>query len=81
MADVALELLGTAGCHLCDEAERTVRMAARVRGFEWTCVDIADDEALVTRYAERIPLLRASNGEREVGWPFGPLDVLRLLDG
>lgn len=81
MPEIELELLGTPGCHLCDEAEKIVRTAARARRFSWRYVDIANDEALVARYAERIPLLRASNGEREIGWPFGLLDVLRLVDG
>lgn len=42
-------------------------------------MDIAEDDALLARYGERIPVLRA--GERELGWPFGLLDLLRLVGG
>lgn len=77
MSDV-LELLGTKGCHLCDDAERLVATAARARGVSWQYVDIAEDDALTLVYAERIPVLRRA--DREIGWPFGLLDILRLLD-
>lgn len=76
---LVIELLGTRGCHLCDEAEKLVQAAARARRFDWRYVDIAEDDALLARYGERIPVLRA--GERELGWPFGLLDLLRLVGG
>lgn len=74
----ALELLGTPGCHLCDEAEKLLQTAARARGFGWRYVDIATDDGLLATYGERIPVLRA--GVDEIGWPFSLLDVLRLVE-
>lgn len=71
-----LELLGTRGCHLCDEAEQLLRMAAQARGVQWRYVDIAEDEQLLPAYGERIPVLR--RGSAELAWPFSLLDVLRL---
>lgn len=76
-AGIDAELLGTAGCHLCVEAESVVAMASRTRGLRWRMVDIADDDELLARYAERIPVLRHRNGE--LCWPFGVLDVVRLV--
>lgn len=73
-----LKLYGTQGCHLCDEAELLLQKAAAARRLEWQYVDIALDDALVSRYGERIPVLIAPDG-RELGWPFSLLDILRLL--
>lgn len=80
MAECVLELLGTRGCHLCEQAEPLVRTAAATRGIAWRYLDIADDDALVARYAERIPVLRRLDTANEIGWPFGLLDILRFID-
>ncbi len=76
MAELVLELLGTRGCHLCDEAEAMLQTAARARPVVWQYVEIAGDEALIRSYGERIPVLRTAHGE--MAWPFGLLDILRL---
>lgn len=81
---VELELLGTRGCHLCDDAERLLATVTAARAVQWRYLDIAEDDALLARYGERIPVLRAvsrAGVEREVSWPFSLLDVLCLLDG
>lgn len=81
---LALELLGTRGCHLCDDAERLLATVAAARDMRWRYLDVAEDDALLARYGERIPVLRAVSGtgvERELRWPFSLLDVLRLLEG
>lgn len=74
---VELELLGTAGCHLCEQAEELLRVAGQARAIRWRVTDIAHDDVLVDRYGTRIPVLRHPDG-RELGWPFGLLDILRL---
>ncbi len=76
MAEFVLELLGTRGCHLCDEAEAMIKTAVRARPILWRYVEIAGDEALIRRYGERIPVLRGERGE--IAWPFSLLDILRL---
>lgn len=73
-----LQLYGTQGCHLCDEAELLLQKAAAARRIEWRYVDIALDDALVASYGERIPVLLADDG-RELGWPFSLLDILKFL--
>ncbi len=78
MADAELQLLGTRGCHLCEEAEQMLARAAAARGVRWQYLDVAEDDALLARYGERIPVLRAVSGE--IGWPFSLLDVLRLAE-
>lgn len=72
-----LTLLGTTGCHLCDQAEALLRQAQAARHVEWRYVDIALDEALVEKYGLRIPVLLAPGGQ-ELGWPFSLLDIVRF---
>lgn len=66
-----VQLLTTAGCHLCEEAQALVKRAAPT--VELELVDIAEDDQLIERYGTRIPVLR--QGERELAWPFSLLDV------
>ena len=68
---MTVQLLTTAGCHLCEEAQALVQRAAPSVSLE--LVDIADDDDLIERYGTRIPVLR--QGDRELAWPFSLLDV------
>lgn len=72
-----LTLLGTRGCHLCDQAELLLQQAGAARALSWQYCDIALDEDLVVRYGSRIPVLLAADG-RELCWPFSLLDILSL---
>ncbi|MEW6037310.1 MAG: glutaredoxin family protein [Pseudomonadota bacterium] len=71
-----LLLYGTAGCHLCEEADSVLVGL----GVAATAVDIAGDEDLLQRYGIRIPVLRDGAG-RELGWPFDAEAVRRFLGG
>lgn len=72
-----LTLLGTSGCHLCDQAELLLQQAAAARALQWKYRDIALDDALVECYGTKIPVLLADDG-RTLRWPFSLLDILRL---
>lgn len=72
-----LTLYGTAGCHLCDEAEQLLKQAARAQALNWSYVDIADDEVLVEQYGMRIPLV-VNDAGKSLAWPFSLLDLLRI---
>lgn len=78
-----LILYGTAGCHLCEEAEALLRhMAASLRpGEAWSSVDIAAEEALMERYGVRIPVLYRRDLGTELGWPFGVEELAAFLVG
>jgi len=75
---LTLMLYGTPGCHLCDVAEALLAPLAGARGVTWQYIDIALDDALVTRYGELIPVLCNSAGD-ELRWPFSLLDALKLV--
>ena len=71
-------LYGTLGCHLCELAEERLAAAmAQLRDpIEIECIDIADSDELVERYGVRIPVLRRTRDQAEIGWPFPDAGVL-----
>ncbi|HEY7885312.1 MAG TPA: glutaredoxin family protein [Cellvibrionaceae bacterium] len=71
-------LLTTAGCHLCEDARALLDEASDAVTFTLTEVDIACDDALIERYALRIPVVKLA--DRELDWPFDREDLKRLLD-
>jgi hypothetical protein len=51
-------LYGRPGCHLCDEARATLlRIADEPPGFALRELNIEDDERLLLRFVERIPVV------------------------
>ncbi|MCW5882441.1 MAG: glutaredoxin family protein [Anaerolineae bacterium] len=65
------------GCHLCEAAEALLgRLAAEVP-LAVTAVNIAEDEALLARYSERIPVVRV--GEVELAAPLSEFKLRRAL--
>jgi hypothetical protein len=74
LTEPGLRLYGTAGCHLCEEAESLLAGM----GMAATAVDIAGDDGLLQRYGIRIPVLRDGTG-RELDWPFDAAAVRRFL--
>ena len=50
------------GCHLCEEA--SVLLDAMLGPDGWDAVDIETDDALLLRYAHRIPVLVVDGEER-----------------
>ena len=55
---VDVELLGRAGCHLCDRARDELQALAPELGFTVRERSIEDDDELLRRYLERIPVVR-----------------------
>ncbi len=74
-----LTLYTTAGCHLCERAERMLRELAEDGAFRLESVDIADDPELFERYGVRIPVVRNAASGEELGWPFSREQLAGLL--
>ena len=53
---MVLTLYTTLGCHLCEQMEALVRALARVE-FTIERIEISEDDTLLRRYGERIPVL------------------------
>lgn len=76
-----LILLGTAGCHLCEEAEQLLAqsLASCTKPYKLQLVDIAEQEQWQEEYAIRIPVLINLDAGNELGWPFGLSEIQAFL--
>jgi glutaredoxin len=63
-----LILLGTKGCHLCEDAEHLLQGL----NLPYQYLDIIDDEKLLQRYEISIPVLlyTSISNTSELYWPF-----------
>lgn len=80
-ANISLILYGTDGCHLCEDAVVIMRelIAAGVP-LQLEQVDIIDNDALLARYRDSIPVLKFVDSDAELSWPFDHQQVLDLLN-
>lgn len=74
---IKLILLGTSGCHLCEQAEQIMTACDQV---EIESIDIAEQEQWQEKYAIRIPVLYHAETGNELGWPFDSQQVQVFLD-
>jgi hypothetical protein len=76
-----LLLLGTEGCHLCEEAREIVAdyAANAAPNIKIELVDIAEHPEWQADYAVRIPVLLEPASRRELGWPFAGEQVAHFL--
>ena len=77
----SLVLLGTAGCHLCEQAEEILN-ACLLKDSKLIieAVDIAEQDSWQERYAIRIPVVRHPESQRELGWPFDIEQVQTFIE-
>lgn len=73
----SLVLFSTTSCALCDQALELLMSMPEVAGCSLRVLDVADDERLLARYGERLPVLRV--GDVELDWPFGRERIARLM--
>ena len=69
-------LYGTECCTLCEQAQAMLSHFAEGFAFELQLVDIAEDDDLETRFAERIPVL--ASGAHELDWPFSFTELVQF---
>jgi len=75
MADCIL--FSTDHCQLCERALDLLLTLPELNGRTLTVVDVADDDELLARYGERLPVLRLAGAELD--WPFDAAAVRTLL--
>ncbi|MEN5116091.1 glutaredoxin family protein [Luteimonas sp. TWI662] len=76
MTTPALILYQRDDCHLCDLA---LEVLAQARAPAFDSVFIDDDDALETRYGNRVPVLHDATRGVELDWPFDADAVRRML--
>jgi hypothetical protein len=79
---IRLLLLGTSGCHLCEQAQQIINYYFP-NNVELTIetVDIAEQEQWQEQYTLRIPVLYHPETKKDLGWPFGPWQVKEFIKG
>lgn len=65
-------------CHLCDLA---LDVLAQARAPDFCSVFIDDDDALEARFGARVPVLRDTEANRELDWPFDAAKLRHFLAG
>jgi len=65
-----LILYYTEYCHLCDEAEALLHTAGY--GECYSKVEIENNPGLLKLYEIHIPVLKRTDNNKELFWPFGP---------
>lgn len=73
-----LILYSTAHCQLCEEAMELLMDMPNLNAVQLDVVDVANDDGLLERYGQRIPVLR--QGQEELAAPFGAEDLERFLN-
>jgi predicted DCC family thiol-disulfide oxidoreductase YuxK len=68
-----LVLYYTEHCHLCDEAEALLHTAGY--GECYTKVEIENNPGLLMLYEIHIPVLKRTDNEKELFWPFGQQEL------
>jgi len=63
-------LYGTSACHLCEIAEAIIKSAQRTQAFKLQKTDIAEEDALVSQYGTKIPVLYCEKTKQSLEWPF-----------
>ncbi|MDD5271677.1 MAG: glutaredoxin family protein [Methylovulum sp.] len=76
---IRLLLLGTAGCHLCEQAEAIIAQLP-LGCVAVDSVDIADMEHWQACYAIRIPVLYHPETAADLCWPFDLINVEHYIE-
>ena len=63
-------LFSTEHCHLCELAEDILVSQLDSQLHSVAVADIAEDDLLLARYGERIPVLLNEQPKAELSWPF-----------
>ena len=76
-----LLLLGTAGCHLCEQAQQLINdCLPNYSVLTVESIDIAEQEQWQADYAIRIPVLFHPETQKDLGWPFESAQLNAFID-
>lgn len=73
----SIYLYTTSACHLCELAEELV--LATLPSKTILMVEISEDDALISKYGEKIPVLYRNDTNTELCWPFSTADIQIFL--
>lgn len=61
--DHRVTLITRTGCHLCDDAETSLRQLSLELGFPLELFDVDSDRELANRYSDRVPVILVDGAE------------------
>jgi len=73
-------LYGTSACHLCEIAEALIESARLAQSFKLLKTDIAEDDALISQYGTKIPVLYCKKSKQSLEWPFDETQLNHFLN-
>lgn len=80
MTVLKLNLYSTAHCHLCEQAECLLKdLPLHPKQLEWLVVEITENEALLEKYETTIPVLKRTDNNTELKWPFNITDIMLFI--
>lgn len=74
-----LILYSTSHCHLCEQALEILNQFSQTHAFQYQIIEIADDEILLNRYGNKIPVVKNTVTHQEISWPFDMQDLMRII--
>jgi hypothetical protein len=74
-----LMLFSGQSCCLCDEAEQLVKHSAPIWYAQLHKIDVTSSPENYHLYAARIPVLKRSDNDKELGWPFDQNQLTEFL--
>jgi hypothetical protein len=78
---IHLLLLGSAGCHLCEQAEELINICLpNIPELTIEIIDIAEQEHWQEGYATRIPVLHHPETKKDLGWPFTQTQIVQFVN-
>ena len=77
-----IRLLGTKGCHLCEQAEALLLAALKDRHppIDVEIIDIIDEPLLYERFSTKIPVLQGIDIDPPLTWPFDLREIEDYLN-
>ena len=77
-----LQFFTTLGCHLCEQAAQLIDELQTDSHPDLfvESIDIADDDALFERYGIRIPVVKRTDVDHDLGWPFDKDGLKQYLE-
>jgi len=76
-----LLLLGTSGCHLCEQAEEIINTALCFESdIQIIAIDIAEHTQWQQNYATLIPVLLREESGQALSWPFAHNQVINFFE-
>jgi len=74
-----LNLYSTSHCHLCEQAESLLMSLSEQYDIQWHTIEITEDDKLMQMYGVKIPVIKRTDNNNELNWPFTSEQLIRFL--